>query len=83
MELQIRPPYEIDIVGNDWREKLSALQKNYLPNAIYLGGSNEGTIALLQNKLVTGSTMIYVCEIKTCRLPVQEVSAALKQIQTL
>jgi uncharacterized protein YyaL (SSP411 family) len=83
MALQIRPPYEIAIVGNDWREKLSALQKNYLPNAIYLGGSNEGTIALLQNKLVTGSTMIYVCENKTCRLPVQEVSAALKQIQTL
>jgi uncharacterized protein YyaL (SSP411 family) len=79
--LQVKPPYEIAIVGNDWREKLSALQKNYLPNAIYLGGSKEGTIALLQNKLVTGKTMIYVCENKTCQLPVQEVAAALEQIK--
>ena len=42
MALQIRPPYEIAIVGNDWQQKLSVLQKNYLPNAVYLGGNNEG-----------------------------------------
>jgi uncharacterized protein YyaL (SSP411 family) len=81
MPLQIKSPYEIAIVGSSWKEKLSEFQKNYLPNAIYLGGNNEGSFALLQNKMVNGKTMIYVCENKTCQLPVEEVASALKQIK--
>jgi len=81
MALQIKSPYEIAIVGDKWKEKLSAFQKHFLPNAIYLGGNNEGNFALLQNKMVDGKTMIYVCENKTCQLPVEEVAAALKQIR--
>ena len=37
MALQIKSPYEIAIVGNKWKEKLSEFQKHYLPNAIYSG----------------------------------------------
>lgn len=82
MVLQIRPPYEVAIVGNDWQQKLSELQKNYLPNIIYLGGDKEGDLPLLESKLVEGKTMIYVCENKTCQRPVEEVTEALKQIKT-
>ena len=81
MALQIKSPYEVAIVGNNWQEKLSEFHKYYLPNAIYLGGNNEGSISLLQNKLVDGKTMIYVCENKTCQRPVEEVVDALKQIK--
>jgi len=81
MALQIKSPYEIAIVGNNWKEKLSEFHKHYLPNTIFLGGSNEGTFALLKNKLVDGKTMIYVCENKTCQRPVEEVSEALKQLK--
>ena len=81
MALQIKSPYEIAIMGSDWQQKLSEFHKNYLPNAIYLGGDNEGTFSLLQNKLVAGKTIIYVCENKTCQMPVEEVTAALKQIK--
>lgn len=81
MALQIKPPYEIAIVGNNWKEKLSQFHKHYLPNTIFLGGNTEGTFGLLQNKLVEGKTMIYVCENKTCQRPVEEVAAALKQIK--
>src|SRR5665213_129352 len=81
MALQIRPPYEIAIVGNDWQPKLSLLQKKYLPNTIYLGGINEGNLPLLENKLMKGKTMIYVCENKTCQRPVEDVEEALKQIK--
>jgi uncharacterized protein YyaL (SSP411 family) len=81
MALQIRPPYEVAIVGNDWQQKLSALQKNYLPNTVYLGGDNEGGLPLLENKLMKGKTMIYVCENKTCQQPVEEAVEALKQIK--
>jgi uncharacterized protein YyaL (SSP411 family) len=81
MALQIRPPYEVAIVGNDWQQRLSAMQKNYLPNAIYLGGNNEGNLPLLENKLMDGKTMIYVCENKTCRRPVEDAAEALEQIK--
>ena len=81
MALQIRPPYEVAIVGNDWQTKLSLLQKKYLPNTIYLGGINEGNLPLLENKLMKGKTMIYVCENKTCQRPVEEVEEAFKQIK--
>lgn len=79
--MQIRPPYEVAIVGNDWQQKLSAMQKNYLPNTIYLGGDNEGKLPLLENKLMKGKTMIYVCENKTCQRPVEETGEALGQMK--
>ncbi|MDQ6845407.1 MAG: hypothetical protein M3Z92_13825, partial [Bacteroidota bacterium] len=70
----------IAIVGNEWEEKLAAFNKNYLPQSIFLGGNTEGTLSLLQSKLVAGKTMIYVCENKTCQRPVEEVDLALKQV---
>ena len=82
MALQLKPPYEIAIMGNDWKQKLAAFHENYLPQAIYLGGTTEDGISLLQNKLITGKTMIYVCENKTCQRPVEEVSEALKQMKS-
>jgi hypothetical protein len=81
MALQIRPPYEVAIVGKDWQPKLSLLQQKYLPNTIYLGGINEGALPLLENKLMKGKTMIYVCENKTCQRPVEEVEEAFNQIK--
>jgi uncharacterized protein YyaL (SSP411 family) len=80
MALQIKPPYEVAIVGKKWKEKLAAFQNYYLPNAVYLGGESEGKLPLLENKLLEGKTMIYVCENKTCQRPVEHVSEALQQV---
>lgn len=81
MALQVRPIYEVAITGKDWKEKLSTIQSHYLPGCIFLGGETEGNLALLQNKLIEGKTMIFVCENKTCQRPVEDVDAALKQIK--
>ena len=81
MALQTKSPFEVAILGNEWQQKLSEFHKHYLPNTIYLGGVNEGNLSLLQNKLVNGKTFIYVCENKTCRLPVESVEAAVQQIK--
>ena len=81
MALQIKSPYEVAIMGSNWQQKLSEFHKRYLPNTIYLGGDKEGSLTLLQNKLIDNKTTIYVCENKTCQLPVEEVSAAMKQIK--
>lgn len=77
----VNPPYEVAIVGNDFNDLRNDLMQNYLPNAILLGGKNEGTLELLKDKLQEGETMIYVCQNKVCKLPVTEVAKALPLMQ--
>lgn len=72
-------PYEIAITGAKAKEKLRDLQKHYLPTALYSGGIKED-LPLLKNKLIDGKTMIYVCQNKICRQPVETVEAALKEM---
>ena len=77
----VNPPYEVAIVGDKFNQLRNDLMKNYLPNAILLGGKNEGTLELLKDKLQDGETMIYVCQNKVCKLPVTKVEKALPLIQ--
>jgi len=75
------PLYEVAVVGPAFAEKRQALQKQYLPNALFLGGATEGNLELLKDKLQEGETFIYVCQNKVCQLPVQETEAAIRQIR--
>lgn len=70
--------YEIAITGPSAEEKRKEIEKYYIPNKILLGGSS-GTLPLLKDKWST-ETKIYVCQNKTCLLPVVEVIDAIKQI---
>jgi uncharacterized protein YyaL (SSP411 family) len=70
--------YEIAITGIAAEEKRMELEKFYIPNKILLGGSS-GTLPLLKDKWAS-ETKIYVCQNKTCLLPVIEVIDAIKQI---
>ncbi len=74
-EFRLRP-YEVAVVGDDYQEKTKALQNKYVPNALYLGGKDEGKLELLKGKLQEGETMIYVCQNKVCKFPVTEVEKA-------
>jgi uncharacterized protein len=74
------PLYEVAILGDDFKSKRQQFDEHYLPNVILLGSNKESKLALLENKLVQGQTMIYVCRDKSCKLPVVEVGEALRQI---
>lgn len=74
------PPYEVAIVGEDWKKLRREMDANFLPNVLYLGGNSEGKLELLKFKLVPDETFIYVCQDKSCKFPVQESGAALKLI---
>lgn len=76
----IQPVYEVAIIGKDWQHIMRDLDDSYLPDAIFLGGENEGTLSLLENKLIKDQTTIYVCVDKTCKAPVTEVPDALLQM---
>ena len=78
MEQMANPPYEVAILGEDYENKRAEMMAHYLPNAVFLGGKSEGSLELLKDKLADGVTMIYVCQDKVCKLPVQEVDEALK-----
>ncbi len=71
-------PYEIAIVGDVAGKLKKEFENHFLPNVFFLGGKTEGSLPLLQNKLVEGQTTIYVCRQKTCKMPVTTVEAALK-----
>ena len=79
--MMVNPPYEVAIVGSDYAALQKEWQTQYLPNAILLGGANEGTLELLESKLQEGATMIYVCQNKVCKFPVEEVGAAVQLLE--
>ncbi|HEY3387416.1 MAG TPA: thioredoxin domain-containing protein, partial [Saprospiraceae bacterium] len=73
----IKPPYEIAIVGENYTQAQSEFLKTYQPDALFMGGKSEGTLPLLEHKLVEGETFIYVCQNKTCKRPVHTFQEAL------
>ncbi|RMD71053.1 MAG: thioredoxin domain-containing protein, partial [Bacteroidetes bacterium] len=77
----LRQPWEVAIVGPDAPVLRDSLARHYLPDALLLGGTDEGTLELLADKLQGDDTYIYVCQNKVCKLPVRTVAEALEQMQ--
>ncbi len=74
------PPYEVAILGPEFESKRKEFNKHYLPDVFFSGGRDEGSLSLLEGKLVEGQTTIYVCQDRVCKLPVVEVEKAIIQI---
>lgn len=76
----VQPPFEIAIVGKESKKMKKEITSQYLPNILLMGGEKEGSLELLQGKLIRGQTTIYVCKNYVCKFPVTSVNEALKQI---
>ena len=74
----VDPPFEIAISGSDAQTTALEMMRTYRPNAFFLGAETESELPLLKYKYVEDATMIYVCQNKTCKLPVTEISEAEK-----
>ncbi len=72
--------FEIVVVGADAHKKIKALNSQFLPNILIAGSIVDSKKPLLNYRYVDGETMIYVCVNNACKLPVSEVSEALKFI---
>ena len=72
-------PYEVAIVGEDALMKSKQMLENYIPTALFMGGSEE-SLPLLENKVVKGRTIIYVCRNKVCKIPEEDVDKAMIQL---
>jgi len=71
--------YEIAVTGLNAHDLRNEIENNYIPNKIILGGA-KGSLPLLQGKFGAG-TQIFICKDKTCGLPANNVTDALKQIR--
>ena len=70
--------YEVAVTGDNAETMRKQLEQNYIPNKIMLGGTQEN-LPLLQNR-IAAQTRIFICKDKTCGLPANSVTEALKQI---
>lgn len=75
-------PFEVAVLGDEAPAKAQAMQSEYLPTALFMGGNAEN-LPLLQNKLVSGKTRIYVCRNRVCEMPVEEASRALQLLDEM
>ena len=75
------PFHEIAIVGKKADETCLELNQHYVANKLFIGSEKQSLLPLLENKLIKGQTTIYVCQNKTCKLPVKEVQQAIDQIK--
>jgi uncharacterized protein YyaL (SSP411 family) len=76
-----KAPFEIVIIGKDYKDKVKGFQNYYLPNVIIVASEKETKeLPLTISRYVKEKTMIYVCRNKVCQLPVEYISEALNQI---
>ena len=75
-----QPFYELAISGKGSKEKLQELFSYYIPNILVSSSKENSDLPLLQNKYVEDETLIYVCTNGVCKLPVNSIGKALKQI---
>ncbi|HMQ76756.1 MAG TPA: thioredoxin domain-containing protein [Flavobacteriales bacterium] len=81
MQAHVFPFHEIAITGPDAQALRLGFGRHYVPNAVFLGGPAASTLPLLEGKLLPGASTIYVCQNKTCRMPVGTVDEALRQLR--
>ena len=75
------PPYEVAIVGEKALALKVELSKQFLPNCVFVGSTGVASLPLLQDKRPTAETLIYVCQNKTCLLPVRTLVEAIGQMK--
>jgi len=76
------PFREIVIAGKEAAQKRTELNHFYLPNKILAGNTDgKSALGLLEQRFVSGKTLIYVCENRTCKLPVTQTDEAIRQMK--
>jgi uncharacterized protein YyaL (SSP411 family) len=74
------PFYEVAVTGPEAKQVARDLIGNYHPNMMLYGGEEESTLPLLEGKFL-GETTIFVCQNRSCQLPVSQVTEALEQMK--
>lgn len=74
------PFYELGVIGEKSEAEREKICKHFLPNIVLFGSRRESSLEILENRFVKGKTLFYVCENRTCQLPVEDFESAIAQI---
>ncbi len=75
-------PYEIAVVGERYRDMISDILSNFLPNRILQSAANDHSeFPLLANRYVKNKTFIYLCRHYSCLQPVENVIDLMQRIE--
>lgn len=77
----VYPFWQVSVSGEKFREKVSFLQKQFLPNIIFSGSKTDSTLPMGEDKKSSPHTPIYLCRDKTCLKPIEEAEEALEVIR--
>ncbi len=70
----LKPIHEIAIVGEKALDFRKELDDQHFANKVFVGTQTTSSLELLANRTaINGQTAIYVCQNKTCQLPVMSV----------
>ncbi len=75
------PYYEIAVVGKSADALIKGLGEMHLPNTLIVGSTSESELPLFEGRFVEDGTYIYVCQNTTCKLPVETVTDAVRQME--
>ena len=78
---QIYPFYSVVIYGQKAFSLSDEFRYHYLPNSVLLSSKIKSELPLFRERYVENKTLIYVCTDKGCKLPVDSVEDALKQME--
>ena len=77
---QSHMPFEIAIVGKNWKPLLAEMQCRRIPQSLFMGGDQRSQIPLLQHKTNGSDTSIYICRNHVCQLPVDNIDDAVHML---
>ena len=81
MQLQLTYPfYDIAITGSNSKEISRELNLLHLPNTLIFFEATKNNIPLFESRWISEKTLIYICEQRSCKFPVENVPDALKLI---
>lgn len=73
----LSPAKEVVIMGDKYRDWNVEIQKNYHFNTVFVGSQNQSYLPLMEERYQEGKSLIFVCEDRSCKLPVSSVDEAL------
>ncbi|KKN38394.1 hypothetical protein LCGC14_0753940 [marine sediment metagenome] len=77
----VYPFYEVAVVGKNAKQLIKELQQSYIANTLVIGTSSESDSPLFKDRYFSDGTYIYVCKNTSCKLPVETVADAMKQLR--
>ena len=71
---------ELAICGENALEAIKQINSHYIPHVLIAGSKQQSSIPFLEGRFIENNLFFYVCQNKTCNLPVTDFKEALKQL---